>query len=119
MTREIQFDRVKRVVLANIDRLPCCCTIPSRTTFVLGAVKTYLGDGVAMTSKAMLDAFKAQVRRFIENADVRCVKEILELCPAGVDNRLPRWLYDSTLDAYMDDECNWILAPLAIHAQSH
>ena len=34
---------------------------------------------------------------------MRCVGELMELIPKGLDDRLPRWLY-GPVDAYLEDK---------------
>lgn len=100
----IPFDRVKRVVLENLNWRQ-----PDLATCAIGAIRAYVGDGVAMTAKDVRSAIMARMRSFVEGADIRCLGELLELCPKGWDNRLPGWLYGE-VDAYFGDE-GWALVP--------
>ena len=118
MERKIAFERVKKIVLENIDRLPALQCNPK---LAVAVVKRYLDDGTILATRQSWDPkrpssynlLKARIAEFVNRVDVRCIGELLELCPQCVDNRLPGWLYKQ-VDAYMDcDTGEWMLEPRA------
>lgn len=104
MNKTILFDRVKRVVLDNLR-------VPDPATCVIGAIKAYVGDGVAMTAKDVRNTIMARTRSLVENADIRCLDWLLEFCPRGQDPRLPGWLY-GPVEAQLGED-GWELVPAA------
>ena len=116
MEKVISFERVRKIVLENIDRLPA---LQANAEFAVAVVKKYLDDGTILATRQSFDQkcpsaynlLKARIVEFVNGVDVRCVGELLELCPQWVDNRLPGWLYKQ-VDAYMDpDTGEWMLEP--------
>ena len=116
MEKVISFERVRKIVLENIDRLPA---LQANAEFAVAVVKKYLDDGTILATRQSFDPkcpsaynlLKARIVEFVSNVDVRCIGELLELCPPWVDNRLPGWLYKQ-VNAYMDcDTGEWMLEP--------
>lgn len=116
MNKTILFERVKKIALENIqtisDRLgagegslwsSAACTL-------IAAMKTYV-DGKPIRARRVALMIQGKVREFIRGLDVRCVGELLELIPKGLDNRLPGWLY-GPVEAYLGED-GWELVPAA------
>ena len=116
MDKMIQFERVKKIALENVqaisDRLGAGDGSPwtSMAHMLVAAMKTYV-DGKPIRASRVALMIQDKVREFIRGLDVRCVGELMELIPKGLDSRLPRWLY-GPVDAYLEDE-GWILVPRA------
>ena len=114
MDRTIPFERVKKIALQNVGIIrQHICRIHKAT---LVAVKHYLQTGEVLSTQAygspsVMAKLTETLEGFIRGLDVRCVGELLELIPKGLDNRLPGWLY-GPVDAYLEDE-GWVLAPRA------
>lgn len=112
MDKMIQFERVKKIALENIGSIRRhICTGPRAS---LAAVKHYLETGEALRTRAygcpnVESKLAKTLEGFIRGLDVRCIGELLELIPKGLDNRLPGWLY-GPVDAYLEDE-GWVLVP--------
>lgn len=118
MERKIAFERVKKIALENVgpisDKLGAGggSLWSSAANMLVTAMKTYV-DGKPIRARRVALMIQDKVREFIRGLDVRCIGELLELCPQYVDNRLPGWLYGQ-VDAYMDyDTGEWMLEPRA------
>ena len=116
MEKVISLERVKKIVRENIDRLPA---LQENAKFAVAVVKKYLDDGTIIATRQSFDPkcpsaynlLKVRIVEFVNKLDVRCLDELLELCPQGVDDRLPRWLYGPTV-SYMDNDTNeWLIEP--------
>lgn len=114
MNKTILFDRVKKIALENIGpiRHIVCETVNPR----LIVVKHYLETGEALRTQAygcpnVMSKITEAVESFIRGLDVRCIGELLELIPKGMDNRLPGWLYGPVVACLGED--GWELAPAA------
>lgn len=116
MDKMIQFERVKKIALENVgpisDKLGAGggSFWSSAANTLVAAMKTYI-DGKPIRARRIALMIQDKVREFIRGLDVRCVGELMELIPEGLDSRLPRWLY-GPVDAYLEDE-GWVLAPRA------
>lgn len=117
MDKMIQFERVKKIALENVgaisDRLGAGdgdqMWAPAARTLV-AAMKTYTA-GKPVRARRIALMIQDKVREFIRGLDVRCVGELMELIPKGLDSRLPGWLW-GPVDAYLGDE-GWVLVPRA------
>ena len=117
MDKTISFERVKKIALENVgaisDKLGAgdreSIWVPAARTLI-AAMKTYV-DGKPIHARRVALMIQDKVREFIRGLDVRCVGELMELIPKGLDSRLPGWLY-GPVDAYLEDE-GWVLAPRA------
>ena len=115
--KTIPFERVKKVALENVGRIREHICKPHKAT--LAAVKHYLETGEALRTTAggwgdnpsVLAKLTEALERFIRGLDVRCIGELLELIPKGLDNRLPGWLY-GPVEAWLGDD-GWELIPAA------
>lgn len=118
MDKMIQFERVKEIALENVGAISDKLGIgvnsvslwPSAARTLVAAMKTYV-DGKPIRARRVALMVQDEVREFIRGLDVRCVGELMELIPKGLDSRLPGWLY-GPVDAYLEDE-GWVLAPRA------
>jgi len=114
MDKMIQFERVKKIALENVEFIrQHVCKLHKATVVV---VKHYLETGKALRTQAygcpnVAEKLTETLAEFIRGLDVRCVGELMELIPKGLDNRLPGWLY-GPVDAYLEDE-GWVLVPRA------
>lgn len=117
MDKTIPFEHVKKIALLNVEAISnrlgtsdeaSLWTSAART--LIAAVKTYV-DGKPIRARRVALMIQDKVREFIRGLDVRCVGELMELIPKGLDSRLPGWLY-GPVDAYLEDE-GWVLAPRA------
>lgn len=106
MNKTMSFDRVKRIVLDNLKRKQ-----PDFATCMIGAIRAYVGDGLAMTAKDVRNTIMERTRSLVKSADVRCLDWLLKFCPKGLDNRLPGWLYGPVEIQFGED--GWELAPAA------
>jgi hypothetical protein len=110
------FERVKKIALENVqaisDRLGTgeVSLWSSAAHTLIAAMKTYV-DGKPIRARRVALIIQDKVREFIRGLDVRCVGELLELIPKGLDSRLPGWLY-GPVDACLEDE-GWVLVPRA------
>ena len=114
MDKMIQFERVKKIALENVGFIRQHVCKAHKATVV--AVKHYLETGEALRTQAygcpnVAEKLTKALEVFIRGLDVRCVGELMELIPKGLDNRLPGWLY-GPVDAYLEDE-GWVLVPRA------
>ena len=114
MDRTIQFEHVRKIALENVDRIRRHVCKESEAAVV--AVRHYLETGEALRTQAygcpnVAAKLEEALRGFIRGLDVRCVGELMELIPKGLDDRLPGWLY-GPVDAYLEDE-GWVLVPRA------
>ena len=112
--KTISFECVKKVALENIERIREHICKPHKATVV--AVKHYLETGEAMRTKAygcpnVFSRLTETLEGFIRGLDVRCIGELLELIPRGLDNRLPGWLY-GPVEAQLGED-GWELVPAA------
>ena len=108
------FERVKKIALENTGRIRERICRPHKAT--VAAVGHYLKTGEALRTQAhgcpnVMSRLTEDIEAFIRGLDVRCVGELLELIPKGLDNRLPGWLY-GPVDACLEDE-GWVLVPRA------
>lgn len=116
MDKVMQFERVKKIALENVQRISDrlgagkVSLWSSAAQTLVAAMKTYV-DGKPIRARRVALMIQDKVREFIRGLDVRCVGELMELIPEGLDNRLPRWLY-GPVDAYLEDE-GWVLVPRA------
>lgn len=114
MDKMIQFERVKKIALENAGLIRQHVCKPHEAT--VAAVKHYLGTGEVLGtqtygSPSVAAKLTETLETFIRGLDVRCVGELMELIPKGLDSRLPGWLY-GPVDAYLEDE-GWVLVPRA------
>ena len=114
MDRTMPFERVKKIALQNVGIIRQHICRMHKATLV--AVKHYLQTDEALRTQAygcpnVTSKLTEALEGFIRGLDVRCVGELLELIPKGLDDRLPGWLY-GPVDAYLEDE-GWVLAPRA------
>jgi len=117
MDRTIPFERVKKIALENAEFIRQHVCKPHKAAVVV--VKHYLETGEALRTCAggwgdnpnVMAKLTKAIETFIRGLDVRCVGELMELIPKGLDDRLPRWLY-GPVDAYLEDG-GWVLAPRA------
>lgn len=116
MDKMIQFERVKKIALENVgpisDKLGAGgeSLWSSAANTLVAAMKTYV-DGKPIRARRVALMIQDKVREFIRGLDVRCVGELMELIPKGLDDRLPGWLW-GPVDAYLEDG-GWVLAPRA------
>ena len=116
MDKMIQFERVKKIALENVGPISGKLGAgrgslwSSAANTLVAAMKTYV-DGKPIRARRVALIIQDKVREFIRRLDVRCVGELMELIPKGLDNRLPGWLY-GPVDAYLEDE-GWVLVPRA------
>ena len=117
MDKMIQFERVKEIALENVGPISDHLGAGERLSLwssaantLVAAMKTYV-DGKPIRARRVALMIQDKVREFIRGLDVRCVGELMELIPKGLDDRLPRWLWEP-VDAYLEDE-GWVLAPRA------
>jgi len=114
MDKIISFEHVKKIALENLGLIrQHNCTGPEA---VVVAIKHYLETGEMLRTKAkgcpnVFSRLVEALEVFIRGLDVRCVGELLELIPKGLDDRLPGWLY-GPVDAYLEDG-GWVLVPRA------
>lgn len=104
--KSIAFDRVKRVVLENVPHIANVIDGPKA---LLTAVQMTFGEGKPTSHRALMARALEKAKELISRMDVRCLDELLEWCPRGLDNRLPGWLYEG-VDASLEDE-GWVLCP--------
>lgn len=114
MDRTIRFERVKKIALENVGFIQHHVCKAHKAAVV--ALKHYLETGEALRTQAygcpnIMAEFTETLEAFIRGLDVRCVGELMELIPKGLDSRLPGWLY-GPVDAYLEDE-GWVLVPRA------
>jgi hypothetical protein len=120
MDKKIPFERVKKIALENISAIHQRLCSAHKATVVV--VKHYLETGEALRTRANADGERAgcpsvsgrlteTIKEFIQGLDVRCVGELLELIPKGLDNRLPGWLYGPVVAQLGED--GWELVPAA------
>lgn len=115
--KSMPLERLKRIVRENIDS---CRPLRDFARMTVVAVKRHLDDGTVMSTRERFTGIQAPpsvqglmrqwLVRFVEGVDVRCLDELLELCPKGRDNRIPAWVY-GPVDAYLDDDSAWVLVP--------
>ncbi len=114
MDKTIQFERVKKIALENVGPISYRLVANDgiewsfAANVLVAAAKTYVNGKPIRASRVAL-MIQDKVREFIRGLDVRCVGELMELVPKGLDSRLPGWLY-GPVDAYLEDE-GWILVP--------
>lgn len=114
MNKTITFERVKKIALENLGFIRQHICKEHKATLV--AVKHYLQTGEALRTQARgcpnaMTKVADTLEGFIRGLDVRCVGELLELIPNGMDNRLPGWLYGS-VEAQLGED-GWELVPVA------
>ena len=115
MDRTISFERLKKIALENVGSIrQCICGMDKAT---LASVKCYLATGETLRTQArgcpnVLDRLTQALEAFIRGIDVRCVGELLELIPKGLDSRLPGWLY-GPVEANLGED-GWEIAPAVI-----
>ena len=114
MDKMIQFERIKKIALENVGLIRQHVCEPHKAA--VAAVKHYLETGEVLRTRAygcpnVVEKLTKTLEEFIRGLDVRCVGELMELIPKGLDNRLPGWLY-GPVDAYLEDE-GWVLVPRA------
>lgn len=112
MSRTIPFERVKKVALENVGLV--AQHVCGNDKAALVAVRHYLETGEALRTQAtgcpnVLDRLTKALEAFIRGLDVRCIGELTELVPKGLDGRLPGWIY-GPVEARLGDE-GWELAP--------
>jgi len=106
----IKFERVKKIVA---EHAPKIVEGPLWVGGVkLEVVKTlgYIAGAPAMRYWQAARVITDELRKAIQQVDVRCVGDLLELVPRGRDDRLPGWLYDGAT-AEMDEDGDWVLYP--------
>ena len=112
----IKFERVKKIVA---EHAPNIVEGPGWDGWArLEVVKTlgYISGATAMRYRQAAQAITDELRKAIQQVDVRCVGDLLELVPRGRDNRLPGWLYDG-VTAEMDEDGEWVLVPRSLLAE--
>ena len=116
MNKKIPFERVKKIALENSCALHQRLCGAHEATVV--AVEHYLETGEALRTRAnesgcpsVSGRLTETIKEFIRGLDVRCVGELIELLPKGVDNRLPGWLYGPVVAQLGED--GWELVPAA------
>lgn len=112
--RKIRFERVKEIVIGNIE-LGCVTNEMERNgTATMLAFKRCLDGGAVPRpgTRATLLKVRDEVVKYVKSSDVRCANDIIALVPKGTDNRLPGWMYDGVV-AELDDEEGWVLCPKA------
>lgn len=105
---KISFERVKNIVAGNVEQGHATYAVFNNGTGSVLAVKRYL-EGIAPFPDTLetLSKIRNELARYVRSADVRCVNEIIELVPQGIDSRLPRWLYHGVVAELGDD--GWML----------
>lgn len=116
MDKAIPFERVRKIALENIWSIRQRICDMDKATLV--AVKHYLATGEALRTQTrgcpnVLDKLTKTLEAFIRGLDVRCVGELLELIPKGLDHRLPGWLY-GPVEAVLDEN-GWEIVPAAVN----
>lgn len=120
MNKTILFERVKKIALENLGFIRQHICEEHKAAVV--AVKHYLETGEALRTRANAAGAPAgcpsvtgklteTLEGFIRGLDVRCIGELIELIPKGLDNRLPGWLYGPVVACLGED--GWELAPAA------
>lgn len=115
MDKTIPFELVRKIALENIGSIrQRICDMDKAT---LAAVKHYLATGEALRTQArgrpnVLDKLTKTLEAFIRRLDVRCVGELLELIPKGLDSRIPGWLY-GPVEAVLGEN-GWEIVPAAV-----
>lgn len=116
MNKTILFERVKKIALENLGLIRQRNFKEHEAT--LAAVKHYLETGEILRTRAnaagcpsVMGKLTETLEGFIRGLDVRCVGELLELIPKGLDNRLPGWLY-GPVEAWLGED-GWELVPAA------
>ena len=116
MDKTIPFERVKKIALENVQVISNRFVADggslwsSAALMLVAAMKTYV-DGKPIRACRVALMIQDKVREFIRGLDVRCVGELMELIPKGLDDGLPGWLY-GPVDAYLEDG-GWVLASRA------
>lgn len=107
---KISFERVKDIVVSNVERGHATYTVFNNGTGSVLAVKRYLeGSAPFPDTLETLSKIRNELARYVRSADVRCANEIIKLVPQGIDSRLPRWLYCGVVAELQDD--GWMLYP--------
>ena len=112
---KIAFERVKKIVLENIQGVEMHITNMSK--LMVWMVRLYIGDGMVTGTRfrngmPTTEGFlRDEIVKYVNGVDIRCLGELLELIPQGKDHRLPAWLYRK-VDAVLDDD-GWALVPAA------
>lgn len=109
----IKFERVKKIVA---EHAPTIVEGPGWSGLAkLEVVKTlgYIAGAPAMRHRQAARTITDELRKAIQQVDVRCVGDLLELVPRGRDNRLPGWLYGG-VTAEMDEDGEWVLVPRSL-----
>ena len=116
MYKSIQFEHVKKIALSNIELIAQHVCKDNKATLV--AIKHYLETGEALRTQAIgchnvKNKFTEMLEAFIRGLDVRCIDELIELIPEGMDDRLPRWLY-GPVEARLG-EVGWEISPAVLN----
>ena len=112
---KIKFERVKKIVLENINSVET--HVANMSKLMVWMVKLYISDGMITRSRwrsgtPTTEGFlRDTIVKYVNGVDIRCLGELLELIPQGIDPRLPAWLYRK-VDAVLDDD-GWALVPAA------
>lgn len=114
MNKTILFERVKKIALENIGIILQRLCWEQHIRLVV--VKHYLETGESLRTQARgcpnaMTKLTETLEGFIRGLDVRCVGELLELIPKGLDKRLPGWLY-GPVEAQLGED-GWELVPAA------
>jgi len=112
----IKFERVKKIVA---EHAPTIVEGHGWSGWAkLEVMKTlgYIAGAPAMGHRQAVQTISDELRKVIQQADVRCIGDLLELVPRGRDNRLPGWLYDG-VTAEMDEDGEWVLVPKSLLAE--
>lgn len=117
---KIRFERVKKIVLENIQAVERHIT--NMPKLMVWMVRLYIGDGMITRTRwraggwgpsgkiPTVEGFlRDTIVKYVNGVDIRCLGELLELIPQGIDPRLPAWLYRK-VDAVLDDD-GWALVP--------
>lgn len=107
---KISFERVKNIVVGNVECGHATYAVFNNGTGSVLAVKRYLERRAPFPNTLeTLSKIRNELAKYVRSADVRCVNELIALVPQGADSRLPRWLYCGVVAELGDN--GWMLYP--------
>lgn len=106
----IKFERVKKIVAEHAPNIVAGYGWDGWAKLAVVVALAYIAGAPAMNPRQAVQTITDELRKAIQQVDVRCVGDLLELIPRGRDNRLPGWLYDG-VTAEMDEDWEWVLYP--------
>ena len=106
----IAFDRVKKIVTDHATNIVEGHGWNGWAKLEVVKTLGYIAGAPAMRHRQAAQTITAELCKAIQQVDVRCVGDLLELVPRGRDDRLPGWLYDG-VTAEMDEDWEWVLYP--------